>query len=199
MPKAAFNDAFLVDPVPAKAGTSRQERMAFLVDVMLEKLGRWLRILGFRAEDPDDTDDDAILFQAKSRNLILLTMDEELAKRTKKLGIRSLFLPAKMTDITDQIAFVVKKSRISIRNWKSRTLCTKCGGPLDVVSSKSVSDQLPPRVLKRFKDVWRCKSCGHVYWMGSHWKKIGETITKVKSKIRSKVRKSRKAVTRKSK
>jgi hypothetical protein len=159
-------------------------RPSFLVDVMLQKLGRWLRILGAKAEDPEDPDDDAILFQAKSKNLTVLTMDEELARRAKKLKIVAVHLPTTMIDITEQLSFLVKKFKLPLKDFEKRLLCTMCGGDLEVIPTDEVEGLVPPSILKRFKEVWRCKSCGHVYWAGSHWKKIGETISRVKAKVR---------------
>lgn len=159
-------------------------RPSFLIDVMLQKLGRWLRILGIRAEDPEDHDDAAILFQAKSKGLTLLTMDKELAAKAARLKIKSLHIPPTMIDITDQLSLLARKFRLPIKGWEERTLCTKCGGELDVVSSESVAGRIPPGVLRRFKDVWQCTVCGHIYWMGSHWERIGETVGRVKKKLR---------------
>jgi uncharacterized protein with PIN domain len=166
--------------------TQKRKALFFLVDVMLAKLGRWLRILGVNAEDPEDKSDDAILFQAKSKNLILLTMDEELAERARRLKITTVLIPHRMAKSIDQLFYIVKKFRIPLKNFVERTLCTKCGGELEIIDSKDVAKYLPPNVLKRFKEVWRCVKCGHLYWPGSHWKQINETVARIEKKCRKK-------------
>jgi len=154
----------------------------FLVDVMLQKLGRWLRILGVRADMPEDEDDTKILEQAKRDGLILLTRDQELVERAKRLKIKVFAIPKEETSVESQLGLVVKKFKIKIEGFEERTLCTKCGGNLELVGKREVEGKIPEDVVARFDDFLRCKSCGQVYWEGSHWRKINERIRRMKGK-----------------
>jgi len=153
----------------------------FLTDVMLLKLGRWLRILGVSTEFPADSDDDSLLFQAKSENLVLLTMDENLSKRAEKLGIKSFLIPHDKVSIADQLSLLVKRFKLPIKDFEERTLCTKCGGDLEIVDASEVKAKVPADIPKRFKAVWRCKKCGQIYWKGGHWREIRKIVKSLKA------------------
>ena len=154
----------------------------FLVDVMLQKLGRWLRILGVRADMPEDEDDTKILEQAKREGLILLTRDQELIGRAQRLKIKVFAIPKEETGVEGQLGLVIKEFRIKPEGFEERTLCTKCGGNLELVGKKEVGGKVPEDVVERFDDFLKCKSCGQVYWEGSHWRKINERIRRMKGK-----------------
>ena len=61
--------------------------MQFLLDGMLGKLTRWLRMLGYDAVYQNDSSDTDLLTAAKSKSLILLTSDEELYRTATFRGI----------------------------------------------------------------------------------------------------------------
>ena len=149
----------------------------FLTDVMLLKLGRWLRILGIRTSVPKAEGDEAILFQALKEHSILLTMDRDLASKAKKAGLPALLIPSTCIDIEEQLKLVHSHYSFKIAD---KTLCTECGGDLVETDSKNVADKVPKSVPERFDKVWLCKECGHVFWEGSHWKNINKTISKVR-------------------
>jgi hypothetical protein len=154
----------------------------FLVDVMLQKLGRWLRILGVQTDMPGDEDDTKILEQAKRDGRILLTRDQELVERANRLKIKVFAIPKEELGVEGQLRLVVKKFKIKIEGFEERTLCTKCGGKLELVGKKEVEGKVPEDVVDKFDDFLRCKSCGQVYWEGSHWRKINERIRRMQGK-----------------
>ena len=159
-----------------------RDSKGFLVDVMLQKLGRWLRILGARAEMPESEDDNEILKQAKEHNLTLITRDEQLAERANKLNIKVFAMPKRETNIENQLKLVIAKFKIDMEGIKDRTLCTKCGGKLELVGKDKVEGKIPEKVVEIFDDFLMCNSCGQVYWEGRQWKKINERIKRIKEK-----------------
>ena len=155
----------------------------FLVDVMLQKLGRWLRIIGVSTEMPEQEDDTKILEQAKRKDLILLTRDQELAERAKKLNIKVFAIPKRETDTETQLKLVIKKFKLDIDKFKEKMLCTKCGGNLELVGKAEVKGKVPDNVTKIFNDFLICKDCDQIYWEGRQWKKIIEKIGKIKEQV----------------
>lgn len=153
--------------------------MHFLADVMVAKLGRWLRILGIKTEITKERDDHAILIEAREKGLTLITMDWELAQKANKIGVDVVVIPYDY-DMPRQIATILKKYSIPIEGFEERTLCTKCNGSLRTVTSKDAAGKIPEDITKRFAKLWQCTECGQFYWEGSHWKKINEMIEKVK-------------------
>lgn len=158
------------------------EERKFLVDVMLQKLGRWLRILGVRADMPEDEDDTKILEQAGRDGLILLTRDQELAERAGKLKIKVFALPKSETDIEDQLRDVVREFGLDVERFEDRMLCTKCGGKLVLAGREDVLGKIPDTIASRHDDFLRCASCGQIYWKGRQWKKINERMGRIMGK-----------------
>ena len=160
----------------------------FLVDVMLQKLGRWLRILGLPTEMPENEDDTKILEQAKQHKLTLLTRDEALVERAKRLKIKVFAIPKRETDTEKQLKLVIKKFRIKIKGFEKRTLCTKCGGRLELVGKQAVKGKIPAEVVSRFDDFLMCNSCFQIYWEGSQWRKIKERLESMNEKVEKDVK-----------
>lgn len=153
----------------------------FVADVMLKKLARWLRILGFSVIYPDFVEDEKIINITKSKRAILLTMDAELYERAKKNNIESFLVPR--SSIENQISAIIKQFNLKIDDFPSKTLCPQCNGKLDEVFRELVNGKIHPQILKRHQIFWLCKKCGKVFWEGSHWKKITKTVNEVKKLV----------------
>ncbi|MGC8839517.1 MAG: Mut7-C RNAse domain-containing protein, partial [Anaerolineae bacterium] len=68
---------------------SGEEDPTFLLDGMLGRLARWLRILGYDAAFEPDLEDAQLVRRARAEGRILLTRDRDLARRR---GVRVLLL-----------------------------------------------------------------------------------------------------------
>ena len=64
----------------------------FLVDAMLGNIVKKLRVMGFDAEYSSDKSDEEIITIIENNDRILITKDEELSKKVKKLGFESIFV-----------------------------------------------------------------------------------------------------------
>ena len=64
----------------------------FFVDAMLGNIARKLRLLGYDSEYFSDIDDEKLIDSARKEKRIIILKDEELIKRTQKLGIRSIHI-----------------------------------------------------------------------------------------------------------
>ncbi len=170
----------------------------FLVDIMLIKLGRWLRILGYDCKIPNakETDDDDLLDIAEKENRILITMDKSLSER--KAGAIIIYIPSRMNSAKLQLEFLMKNNHIN-RSFLGRDVeskieeairCSECGHELLEVDKEELKAlNLPEKDEKKGKSVsieklvsshdkfWVCKKCHHIYWKGSHWRKIIEFLS----------------------
>ncbi len=160
----------------------------FLTDVMLIKLGRWLRILGLESASPaldraEEIDDDALIFRAVKEKRILLTMDRELARRAVASGAKAVLIPSKMIDVEEQLAYVFKETGITADLLQEKVLCTRCGRALFPATADEVKGRVPGDVSETHKEFWMCGSCGQVYWEGSHWRNIKKTVEKMKASL----------------
>src|SRR5512137_1135752 len=64
----------------------------FLVDQMLLRLGRWLRLVGLDVANPEESEDRKLLHKAKKENRALITRDRSLAKMCKSAGVECILI-----------------------------------------------------------------------------------------------------------
>jgi uncharacterized protein with PIN domain len=155
----------------------------FLTDLMLIKLGKWLRIMGIESESPapNEIDDDVIIYKALKEGKVLLTMDKEMAQNAVSTGARVILIPSKMIEVEDQLEYVIREADISPNSLQKKMLCTECGSPVREAELDEVSGIVPAGILRTTDQFWKCSSCSHIYWNGSHWRNIQKTAAKVKA------------------
>ncbi len=151
--------------------------------MMLKKLARWMRILGYDTIYPDFAEDDRIMELARKEKRVLLTQDVELASRARKKGI-GVLLVLRDTRVESQVSFVLRELGLSI-DFPKRTLCPQCNGELEVVGREKVigNPNAPKGVVERHESFWLCKNCKKVYWEGSHWERIKKAVEEIKREI----------------
>jgi len=145
------------------------ESVKLLIDEMLKKTAKWLRIFGTDADFASGRDDDALLLAAKEGGAVLVTKDEPLYSRCVKNGVRCFLVRSE--DLAEQIAEI--KTGLGLEfTFPEKTRCPACNTPLEVVPRTEVSGRVEENVLKGFDKFWKCRGCGKVYWEGSHWVNI---------------------------
>lgn len=144
---------------------------AFLLDVHLRRLARYLRMLGFDAAYDPFAGDDALARQAHAEGRVLLTRDRGLLKRS--LVVHGYFVRARHPG--GQLREVV--DRFALRDWMAPfTRCLDCNTRLRPVEKDAVSGRLPERVRDVFDAFMRCPSCDRVYWKGSHYERMQHLV-----------------------
>ncbi|MBU0495912.1 MAG: Mut7-C RNAse domain-containing protein [Chloroflexi bacterium] len=144
----------------------------FLADVMLGRLARWLRILGYdTAFESPASDDHELVRQARAEGRILLTRDRELSRRR---GVDCLFIDDE--DVEAQLAQVVRE--LGLSTDRAFTRCVICNGSLDPVDKAAVRDEIPPYVYDSQERFARCAGCGRVYWPATHWQDMRERLAR---------------------
>jgi uncharacterized protein with PIN domain len=138
-----------------------------VVDIMLGRLARWLRAMGYDTLFPGPmagTAGDRRLLQiSRGEERILVTRDRTLARLAAPRGC---LLRAEQVD--DQIAEAIARLRLAPgrEQWLSR--CLECNAPLEPWPREALADAVPDRVLEAHDRFVRCPSCARVYWAGSH-------------------------------
>ncbi|MDE1852951.1 MAG: hypothetical protein KGI38_04280 [Thaumarchaeota archaeon] len=147
------------------------ERTRFMVDAMLGSLARKLRALGFDAAYFKDGTDSELLSRTGSEGRVMLTSDRSLASRARAKGIKVMLLRGKSDG--RRVAEIGRGSEaVGVRLVRGDPLCSLCGGELEALGKKDVRGRVPQSVEGRHRLFFRCKSCGHYYWRGTHWKKL---------------------------
>lgn len=144
---------------------SRGEEPAFLVDGMLGRLARWLRILGYDAAWEPGWGDAQLVRRARAEGRILLTRDRELARRR---GVRVLLLE------DEHLEGQLRQLRRDLGlTWEERVpRCLLCNEPLEPLPRDEAWGLVPPYVFVHHDRFFLCPSCERVYWRGTHWEDV---------------------------
>jgi len=150
--------------------------MRFLVDGMLGGLARWLRILGYEVRYDAGAKDNDLLTIAGEENMVLLTRDEELSQRAVANKIASALVVGETEE--ERLAQMANSFGVRLDTNVAETRCPECGASLIEKSKSDIADEVPGESLKTYDQFWKCsnQSCEKVYWVGSHWKHIRQTL-----------------------
>ena len=144
-----------------------QSSIRFVVDRMLGRLARTLRLLGYDTEYSPQMTTAHLQEAARQGDRIVLTRghaEKRFPDLAHVFSVQSQHAP-------EQLREVVSHFKLDVRSglW---TRCTLCNAPIERVEKKTVSDRVPPKVAEVYEDFYRCAGCGHVYWQGSHVERI---------------------------
>jgi uncharacterized protein with PIN domain len=131
----------------------------FLVDVMLMRLGRWLRLLGMDVANPPGTDDRELLELARREERTLMTRDRQLAEMCASAAVPCLLVQSSFLE--EQLR---ELSALGLALELNPQRCTLCNVPLAAVTEQ----------------LWKCEGCGKLYWEGSHRRRMEETLQKIR-------------------
>lgn len=136
---------------------------------MLMSLGRWLRMLGTDTANPEGADDSELLLKAKKEKRVLLTRDRRLAMACKTAGVECILIES--TSLQGQLKEMAKAG---VKMKLDPKRCTICNSPLKETGLGKAEKQSTSQEKTR-----ECQGCGKLYWSGSHWNRIEETLKKV--------------------
>ena len=139
--------------------------MRFVADIMLGRLARWLRVLGFDTRyQPFDPVHD-IGQMARDRRI-------PLTRQRKLIPLLKGAVFIRYNGVGEQLTQLKKVLPLETchANWFSR--CLLCNVLLMDAPEESARDNIPEYVFyENMKSIRFCPSCGRHFWPGSH--KIG--------------------------
>jgi uncharacterized protein len=151
-------------------------RPAFVLDVHLGKLARTLRMLGLDARYRNDYEDQEIVELARREGRIILTRDRGLLMRsavTHGYWVRATAPLAQAREVVQ---------RFDLREQvQPFTRCIRCNGRLEPVPAEEVEGRVPVQAAawcqaRGICTYQRCARCGQVYWPGTHYERMKETV-----------------------
>ena len=162
-----------VYPVPApvelfpESRLQRRQRTQFVADGHLGKLTRYLRLLGIDVVYAPQATDAELLALAAPEERALLTRDRRLLMHAV---VRDGYNP-RSQNAEEQTREVLRRFELRAK-LAPHTRCLRCNGLLAVVPKSEVIGELEPLTRIYYKDFRRCRSCGQIYWAGSHFEKL---------------------------
>lgn len=151
--------------------------MEFVVDCMLGKLAKWLKILGFKAHFFNRIEDLQLLSNARSLGGILLTRDTHLIK--KSYGVKTLFIESEKW--REQVVQVLDAFQL----WDDihpYSRCIECNAELKRLPKARAKNLVAPFVYENAETFALCPACGRVFWQGTHFKDMEFKIREILKK-----------------
>ena len=154
--------------------------MRFVLDGMLGKLTRWLRMMGHDAMYLNDTKDQELVAVAVKENRVLLTSDVALYRFATARGANA-YLVKEPTE-AERLAGLASRFKLNLSVDAPDSRCPVCGAPLAKALKSEVREKIPAATFNAFDEFWNCSNleCGKVYWQGSHWENINAVLEKAK-------------------
>ena len=154
--------------------------MKFLVDSMLGKLARLLRIFGYDtvyAEEVEKSAPDSRLLQYSIENdRIIITRDLTFHKKAKDY---SIYLNG--DDAYENLLLLGKKLNLNFDFSIKNARCSICNSKLKKVKDKkAIINFIESNTFNNYEDFYMCLNpeCKKIYWKGSHIDKIIKKLKK---------------------
>jgi uncharacterized protein with PIN domain len=157
--------------------------MKFLVDSMLGKLARFLRIFGYDtvyAEDlithyaMDPVPDELLEKYAQEDVRIIITKDASFHKRSK---VKTILLTGE--GVYNYLNQLKTELGLNFEFKMDLARCSKCNAPLHMVNDKlEIIDQVESSTFRNYNVFYQCTNinCNKIFWNGPH---IGDITFKI--------------------
>ncbi|MGB9716068.1 MAG: Mut7-C RNAse domain-containing protein [Thermodesulfovibrionales bacterium] len=131
--------------------------------MMLGRLARWLRLLGFDTLYDSSISDSRLIRIAKEQERIILTRDTRLVKIK---GIQNYLLIIS-NEPFKQLHEVI--NTLHLKDFQPLSRCVICNGRLiRVLDKNEIRDSVPEYVFYNFHNFLKCCMCNKIYWQGTH-------------------------------
>jgi hypothetical protein len=147
--------------------------MRFVVDAMLGRLARWLRIMGFDVLYPRDLSDDELVALANKEERTLLTQDAPLLREKKVDGylVRRHAWEDQVREVVDEFNLRDQVDPFS--------RCPQCNHRLERVQKEQVAENVPKLVYEFQDQFYRCLGCHRIYWNGTHVQRMTRKLERL--------------------
>jgi uncharacterized protein with PIN domain len=137
----------------------------FVIDHMLVKLGKYLRILGYDAVWDLSCRTHELIGRANREGRVFVTRNTRLREQYPPVD-RVMVL--KETDPVRQLHALIGELALD-PTARLFSKCIVCNVALDPVADKPrVRARVHPNVYARYERFYTCPHCGTVFWRGSH-------------------------------
>lgn len=143
----------------------------FIVTRELGRLAKWLRILGFDTTYHNIDNVSTLVITALREDRIILTRNTKIGqhKGIKIIKIDSDFVKKQLTQVLGDL-------KISPRQDLMFSRCIICNKELISIEKTSVKDKVPEFVYNSQDEFVSCPECSRIYWQGTHWGNVSDTL-----------------------
>jgi uncharacterized protein with PIN domain len=157
------------------SGGALGEPAILFCDASLVALARWLCAAGQEARTHAGVWALDLVTEALRARGVLLTTDH----RTLEFGcvrdgrVATLWLPSNV-GCQEQLRTVVADLDLE----RAQPRCMRCACVLATVGKQCVRERIPPRTALWLDAYFECRSCGQLYWQGTHWQRIDRQLAR---------------------
>ena len=146
--------------------------MKFLVDRMLGKLAKGLRMLGYDTIYYQGEDAQQLKQLACRENRMILTRNTKLIPKRPEDQICRITEDKPLLQLQE----LIQKGFISINEKNLFFRCLLCNVLLDEIPREEAEGKVPDFIFYQKKGFFRCPQCRRIYWQGSHLEKMQKII-----------------------
>ncbi|HMD99910.1 MAG TPA: Mut7-C RNAse domain-containing protein [Terriglobia bacterium] len=149
----------------------RPGEIRFAVDRHLGRLARLLRLVGYDTLYSPTASVGRLKESAAREERAILTrgrLERRFTGVPGVVGVRSAVAAEQLREVVEHFGLDTHAGL-----W---TRCTLCNGVIEKVAKASVESELDPKIFNLYEEFFRCASCRHLYWRGSHVDRILENL-----------------------
>jgi uncharacterized protein with PIN domain len=146
--------------------------MKFIVDRMLGKLAKGLRMMGYDTVYYQGEDAYQLISMARREGRMILT------RNTKLIPKKPEDLILQVTEDTPylQLKKLVQEGKVVLDEEKLFSRCLLCNVPLVEIQRDEAQGKVPDFILHQQEEFLRCPHCQRIYWPGSHQENMQKRI-----------------------
>jgi len=151
-----------------------QPQPCFLVDRMLGRLAKWLRILGYDTVYLPQLSPQGLMREGGRQGRIILTRDTRFLRQKNApafIFVHDDHFRKQLRQVTDSCHLDPVQTLF--------TRCSACNQPLAIVEKKTVQSLVPEYVRQTQDEFRRCPACQRLYWSATHKEHVLDELRKM--------------------
>jgi len=141
------------------------------------KLVRWLRMIGYDTVFFDGRDDAHLVAIALAESRLILTRDTQIMQRGIITSERLKAILINSDEPEAQIRQVIDTLNLDCQ-FRPFAICLECNQTLEERGQEEIKGRVPPYVFRTQSQYMECPTCHRVYWKGTHWVAMTQTLNK---------------------
>ena len=146
----------------------------FLVDRMLGRLAKWLRILGYDSAYFPQLSPQGLMREGRRQGRIIVTRDTRFLRQKNTPP----FVFIRDDRFRDQLRQMVAACQLDLLSHLL-TRCSDCNCLLERISKEQVQDRVPEYVWQTQATFFRCPQCHRIYWGATHKERIIDELRRL--------------------
>ena len=144
----------------------------FLVDTMLGRLAKELRMLGYDTIYYRGQDFHELLHIARQEERVVLTRNTKLTAK----GIEARIILIKKDHPLHQLEELLNQGISVVDEQVLFSRCLLCNALLDKITRENAEGKVPDFVYYQQVEFYQCPQCHRIYWPGSHQERMEKRI-----------------------